>query len=415
MGQKTNPNIFRLGKTKEWKSKYFEKKPTEFSVYTFKDLEIKNFIEKFFKDNGLLVDCCKLNYFDDKLDIFVSYSLNNFFRNKNKKALKIGLNKKLNSNVEKQDTPEGPLLNNKIWTELKKTIHNKATELSKSVVKNDTNNGIDILRYDDHFVLIGNSKKLLFSLLPAIKTSLIKNNLEISEEKISVFNLWEKNRKSINNYLKTDLNKEIASEKLIKIKLLNHYKNHLTTIEYQQSKNKNLDSFLKKFLESLNQFTGEKLNIFLTLNQVNKNVKQSLDKEKFKLIKKNLVQLRRYRQNEFFHESINLLFAFMKNDQSASLLAELLTKQFKKLKRHNFFLRFIKTTLTLFNNKKFYNLKKIKIKIKGRFNGAPRAKHKIISIGSVPIFTLNANVDYVEKTAYTANGTFGIKVWVYQN
>jgi hypothetical protein len=27
MGQRTNPNIFRLGKNKEWKSKYFEKNP----------------------------------------------------------------------------------------------------------------------------------------------------------------------------------------------------------------------------------------------------------------------------------------------------------------------------------------------------------------------------------------------------
>jgi len=48
MGQKTNPNILRLGKTKEWKSKYIEKKSNELPSYAFNDLEIKKFIRKFF-------------------------------------------------------------------------------------------------------------------------------------------------------------------------------------------------------------------------------------------------------------------------------------------------------------------------------------------------------------------------------
>ena len=49
-------------------------------------------------------------------------------------------------------------------------------------------------------------------------------------------------------------------------------------------------------------------------------------------------------------------------------------------------------------------------------NGRPRAKHKIISIGNgVPAITLNSTVDYAESTAYTLNGTLGIKVWVCNN
>ena len=58
---------------------------------------------------------------------------------------------------------------------------------------------------------------------------------------------------------------------------------------------------------------------------------------------------------------------------SANLLAEFISTQLQKLKRHNFFLKFIKATLTIFKSQN------IKIKIKGRFNGAPRAKHKLIS------------------------------------
>ena len=44
MGQKTNPNILRLGRIKEWKSKYIEKKTIESSTVVFRDLEIKKFI-----------------------------------------------------------------------------------------------------------------------------------------------------------------------------------------------------------------------------------------------------------------------------------------------------------------------------------------------------------------------------------
>ena len=57
----------------------------------------------------------------------------------------------------------------------------------------------------------------------------------------------------------------------------------------------------------------------------------------------------------------------------------------------------------------------IKIKIKGRFNGAPRARHKIIQIGTgIPALTISSKIDYGEITSYTANGTFGVKVWIHE-
>ena len=52
MGQKTNPTIFRLENTQAWKSKYFEKKSTEFSIYASQNAEIKKFSHKFFNDKG---------------------------------------------------------------------------------------------------------------------------------------------------------------------------------------------------------------------------------------------------------------------------------------------------------------------------------------------------------------------------
>ena len=73
MGQKTNPNILRLGKTKEWKSKYIEKKSNELFGYAFNYLEIQKFISKFFEQNGLIVNDCKISQSENFFHIFVSY------------------------------------------------------------------------------------------------------------------------------------------------------------------------------------------------------------------------------------------------------------------------------------------------------------------------------------------------------
>lgn len=76
MGQKTNPRIFQLNKTSNWQSKCFEKKVTEYSKYSKKDLEIRSFIDKFFISRNRTVHHCKICYFEKSLHIFVSYNLN---------------------------------------------------------------------------------------------------------------------------------------------------------------------------------------------------------------------------------------------------------------------------------------------------------------------------------------------------
>jgi len=76
-------------------------------------------------------------------------------------------------------------------------------------------------------------------------------------------------------------------------------------------------------------------------------------------------------------------------------------------------LRFIKNALLFFNDKNFSKINGIKIKVKGRFNRAPRARHKFIIIGKgVPALTLNSKIDYAESTSFSTNGTFGVKVWI---
>jgi small subunit ribosomal protein S3 len=58
------------------------------------------------------------------------------------------------------------------------------------------------------------------------------------------------------------------------------------------------------------------------------------------------------------------------------------------------------------------NVDGIKILIKGRLNGVPRAKKKLILVGNVTTQKIEKNLDYSETTSYTTNGTFGVKVWI---
>jgi ribosomal protein S3 len=359
MGQKTNPNIFRLENTQEWKSKYFEKKSTEFSIYAFKDAEIKKFIHKFFNDNGLAVQRIKLYYLESTLHIFISY-----FLTMKSVSLVSSLNKAQNIKLTARPKQAND----------RKNSNKKHNKVKASVKK--------YFNYQRFKYNIG------------LKALLRKNSL--------------KKAKKVMKY-----NEQIFQ--IRRIQFLRYYKSYLVAKSHKNVENIKNNAFLEIFFESLTQFTGGKFKILLTLHQVNKDIKQTITKKKLEILKKSLTQLRKYRQNEFFKEGVNLLFSCTIKKKSSDLLAHFIANQLKKLKRHNFFIKFIKTSLSLFSGKAFSTVKGIKIKIKGRFNGAPRAKHRIIHIGEgVPVLTLNSNISYSEATAYTSNGTFGVKIWIHE-
>jgi ribosomal protein S3 len=132
--------------------------------------------------------------------------------------------------------------------------------------------------------------------------------------------------------------------------------------------------------------------------------------------KQKLTILRKYNQNKFFKEGINILVTSIAIKNPSKLLACFIATQIKTLKFHNFFIRFIKNTLTLLNNKVFFStIRGIKINIKGRFNGNSRAENRSIWVSNLPpLLAQKSNIDYFKKISYTINGTFGIKLWVYQ-
>jgi len=58
--------------------------------------------------------------------------------------------------------------------------------------------------------------------------------------------------------------------------------------------------------------------------------------------------------------------------------------------------------------------KGVKIICSGRLAGAEMARRETQKLGSIPLHTLDANVDYACATSRTTYGAIGVKVWIYK-
>jgi small subunit ribosomal protein S3 len=58
--------------------------------------------------------------------------------------------------------------------------------------------------------------------------------------------------------------------------------------------------------------------------------------------------------------------------------------------------------------------KGVKVICAGRLAGSEMARKETQKLGSIPLHTLDANVDYAVKTARTTYGAIGVKVWIYK-
>ncbi len=61
-----------------------------------------------------------------------------------------------------------------------------------------------------------------------------------------------------------------------------------------------------------------------------------------------------------------------------------------------------------------FGAKGIKLQISGRLNGAEIARSESNTVGSIPLHTLRANIDYGFSESFTTYGTIGVKVWIYK-
>ena len=363
MGQKINSNIFRLGiKKNEWKSKYFEKTKEEFSLYAYQSLEIKNFLQKVLTINGLIFHNFKIQYSGNTIYLYISYYTTT-------KATS------LISNINAQKN-----------FKLKKYKLSKKRNLKKKIKKQQ------VLLKKQNFDL----QKVFFSIFKY-------NNTNIPKKKY--FRKFK--NKNTRCVIETKLKK--------RIRVLKDYKNRLKIKNYKNIKHLEFNNFSEQLLESLSIYTNKKFNIFITFQNLNKGLSLNLTNFQAKFLKNKLLGLRRESRNQFFKETVNILVISVIRKNSAGLLAEFIAYQLSIMKRHSFFLIFVKRFLiTLISKKKFSNISGIKFVIKGRINGVPRARKQIYETGKVPIQTIDSNIDYHQATSYTPNGTFGVKVWICQ-
>lgn len=153
----------------------------------------------------------------------------------------------------------------------------------------------------------------------------------------------------------------------------------------------------ENILKTIGHFTDNKFHVHLKILNLNSHNK----------LKTNL------NISTFRVPNMEQLLPIITNQQgSASLLGTFMAEYLKTTKRHNFFFSSLSKNLNLILKQPDHQMKGIKIAIKGRLNNAARSQNKYIKVGSSPLITRNQNIDYSETTAYTPNGTIGIKIWV---
>jgi len=117
----------------------------------------------------------------------------------------------------------------------------------------------------------------------------------------------------------------------------------------------------------------------------------------------------RERLEDLIERRVNVSIVEIRNpDLDANLVASGIGEQ---LKKRTSFRRVIKQRC---ESAMASGAKGVKIICSGRLGGAEMARTETQMLGSIPLQTLRANVDYAVHHAVTKVGTIGIKVWIYR-
>ena len=93
---------------------------------------------------------------------------------------------------------------------------------------------------------------------------------------------------------------------------------------------------------------------------------------------------------------------------AAKLVAENIARQLERR------INFRRATKMSAQNTMNAGAKGIRIEVAGRLNGAEMSRREKVILGSVPLHTLRADIDYALAKAQTPAGIIGVKVWIYK-
>ena len=372
MGQKTDARIFRQGiHKKNWEIKYIENNNEESSLFLYKTLQIQKYLNRFFGLYKMKIHHSKIFYSDTSLQIFLSFYVTT----------------KTFHTISKDLTKYS-----KKWLATFKPVFSKKHRKKRRHLRKRMN--------------FKKMKKVCFPYLGKsirLKKALLFQKKKIRKKKVSRSN-------KIRNF-------EIKKNQKILIK------KNKSLVKFKPYSTSGLKEFQEILIKSLKAYTNNKIHIFLTLQNLNRY--KILSKGQIENLQRIFKQLRNFVKNAFFKEAINILFISISRRKSAKILAsfisdqlrlnQLRTNQATILRKDNYFLGFLKQILVLLIKSEMACIIGIKITIKGRFNRAPRARISNIRFGKFATQSFNSKIDYEQSTAYTVNGTFGVKVWLCEN
>jgi small subunit ribosomal protein S3 len=122
----------------------------------------------------------------------------------------------------------------------------------------------------------------------------------------------------------------------------------------------------------------------------------------------NIEKLRKYLQGMVKSEVLLNIQSVNKPDLSASLVSQSVARQLEDRKR---FRRVLKQTISRVMKN---GAKGVKVRLKGRLDGAEMARQEWALEGRVPLHTLRADIDYGYDIAFTTYGNIGVMVWIYR-
>ena len=273
---------------------------------------------------------------------------------------------------------------------------------------------------------LGNIKTWKLKYLENKLPELASYSYKTCEIETFVEQFFEKNGKIIQH---SKIN--FATKKLLHIHVVYYNLNNLTPttsvfnsksskkykFTYLNKKNLSSKMLLYKLFISLNLFLKNKTKISLTLKEVNKNTLKKLTKIQSRLVRSKLIRLQRYEDENFFKESMDLIFTYANRPKFVILLTKNIAKILNMLevKKISYYLKFLEEALKVLIRADFLKFGGIKIIVKGRLTRGNRTKTKIISMGKkIPFLKANSNICYGSSTSTNPKGTVGIKVWIFE-
>jgi len=266
----------------------------------------------------------------------------------------------------------------------------RSLEIEQYFQKTLKDNGFSLQDYKINF-----SKSVINVLLSVCK-------LKQPRLKLSSSNKFNKENSSHINKQK-QFKKQPIKEKYLQMTAL--YKNSRLKTKTERLKDIEFTNISNKIAKSLKLFTKSKQNINITVKEVNfVNANHNVQ-----LVLGNLYK---FRKAFFFKTGKRIIIPSITQSNSAELIGKFIAEQLGAVKQQNFFFNFLKESLLLLVNQNFSKLKGVKVIVTGRINNSSRSRVRKIEIGNISLISENSKRDYFESTAFTSNGTIGVKVWV---